>query len=223
MEKNIFSFLKMPNFNFFDYNFSHGGKKSKEKITGKSFLSDNELKTLNNGDGPIHHLARVIRKDYYCEDTIKRIKILYLVAVIIWFVIIFWLDLYDVGVLGWFFILLPVFVFGVNFSFLESCTKDTENDLFAGNFLSFAFLVTAIIISWTKTPTRPYYYKVLLVALFFIMLSLVDFWVPKKHMPISKHLRMIFQTSALSLLALAIYKYYREILSSKKYKNSQAI
>ena len=47
----------------------------------------------------------------------------------------------------------------------------------------------------------------MMIALVLIMLSLIDVWVRKDHIILEKHLRSIFQTAALSLLAYALYIY----------------
>jgi len=144
------------------------------------------------------------------QDKIDQIKIFYLIAIILWVIIILWLQLYKTDLVGWIFLLLPVAVYFVNFSNLDQCTKEVEENMFDGNFLSFAFLISVILINWNKTANKGKYFRLLTISLVMIMLSLVDLWVSKKSLILTKHIRSIFQTTALFLLAYTLYTYYKD-------------
>lgn len=181
-----------------------------------NFLSEREIRSLDEGNAPHHHYARIRRKNYYDLGICQKIQVLYIVAVVIWIILVWWLDLYKTDGIGWFFILLPIFIYAINYSYVHKAEIETENDMFAGNFLSFGFLIAAFIISWTNAGVNPKVFKIIFVGIVLIMFSLIDVWLPKQEMVISKHLRTIFQTGALSLLALALYIYYQETIITGK-------
>ena len=108
-------------------------------------------------------------------------------------------------------LLLPLIVFGINYSNLDEYPLQLENQMLRGNFLSFAFIVAIILINWNSpfdTETRTEFYKILVTAFILLMISLVDLWVGKNKLLIVKHIKTYLHTASLSLLAVALYLYY---------------
>ena len=148
---------------------------------------------------------------YHCE-IVSRIQIVYIIASILWFVVVFMLDLWkknDTIVL--LFLALPLIIFGINFLSLGEFTCKMEDQMFKGNFLSFGFLVAIILINWNSpigNHDKTEFFKILILAFILLMISLVDLWVGENKMPIVKHIKTTLHTASLSLLALALYLYY---------------
>ena len=171
--------------------------------------------TLNSADDiqyddnhvPFHHLARKKGKTYDV-NTVRQIQIIYIIAAVLWIVIIFIFRWYQTGILGLVFLAIPLIVFAFNYHFACLSTTDLEQEMFQGNFLSFGFLITIILINWTKVGDKSKLFKILMTALILIMLSLIDIWVSKDKLILIKHIRTVLQTSALILLAYALYVYY---------------
>lgn len=179
-----------------------------------SFLTEEEQRAVDSGSCPSHYQARIRRQKFYDLEVCQQIQVIYIIAIIVWIILVWALEMYKTDVIGWFFILLPVVVFTINYNCVHTATRETEGDMFAGNFLSFTFLIAAILISWTKLGTQAKFFKLLFTALILIMFSLIDVWLPKNKMIIQKHLRTIFQTGALGLLALALYMYYTDVIKN---------
>ena len=137
------------------------------------------------------------------------IKVIYIIVIIIWVIVIWYLGLYKTDIIGWILLLLPILIFGINISELDECTKEVEESMFEGNFLSFGFLIAVILINWNKTEDKTKYFKLLTLGLVLLMLSLVDIWVRKEKLIVFKHIKSIFQTLALFILAYTLYIYYR--------------
>lgn len=177
---------------------------------------DNKSKNEDNeyGDEPLHHLARKNKK-IYSDQTVRNIQALYIIAAIVWIVLIFLFRLYDTGPLGWLFLVIPIVAFGINYWYASTTTSEVEGEMFQGNFLSFAFLIVVILINWSKVKHKTKLFKILMVALIFIMISLIDIWVPNEQFIYVKHIRTILQTLGLVLLAYGLYIYYREVLVSQ--------
>lgn len=178
---------------------------------GKSFLTADEERVYRHRKQPFHHLARIIRQNYYSLTTVQQIRALYIIAAIVWLIIVWYCDLYLPDGIAWFFIAIPLVVYAINYSNVDKHTKEMEQEMFAGNFLSFAFLIVAIVLSYSKIGGKAKYFKLLLLALVFIMFSLIDVWLPMNKLIICKHLRTIFQTAAVALLAMALYLFYIDI------------
>ena len=174
-------------------------------------LIDDEEVNYDETRAPLHHLARPKGKTY-SDDVVFEIQLIYIIAAVFWILLIFACSLFQSGFIGWIFLTIPLIVYGIGFTSVCNHTTDVEDDMFLGNFLSFGFLVTVILINWVKVADKKKYFKLLMIALVFIMLSLIDVWVKKKYQIIVKHVRTILQTAALSLLAYVLYLYYSELI-----------
>ncbi len=160
---------------------------------------------------PLHHLSKNRKKTYH-KDTVRQIQISYIIASILWVLLIFICRLYETGPIGLLILTIPLVIFAINYQNASKHTTDLESEMFQGNFLSFGFLITSILINWQKLDDKRKYFKLLMIALILLMLSLVDIWVDKDNFIIIKHIRSILETSALLLLAYTLYLYYFDVM-----------
>ena len=162
---------------------------------------------------PLHHLSKTRRKTYD-DETVRQIQIVYILAAIIWVVLIFVCGWFKTKPLGLLLLAIPLFVFAINYHNAIHPTVDLESDMFQGNFLSFAFLITVILINWKKVGDKRKIFKILMISLVMIMLSLIDVWVDRENLILVKHVRTILQTSGLLLLAYGLYTYYVDTIDN---------
>jgi hypothetical protein len=134
---------------------------------------------------------------------------------------VFFLGLFYSGPIGWLLLIIPLVVYGIGFAQAQYHTPELEDDMFLGNFLSFGFLTTVILINWTKVGDKRKFFKILMLALILILLSLIDVWVKKKYQILVKHVRTILQTAALILLGYVLYLYYFELVCHQKGTHNQ--
>lgn len=163
---------------------------------------------------PLHYTVRPKKRDTYNKNSVINVQIAYIIAAVIWILIIFVMKLYQTNLIGWVILIIPLVVFAINYVNLTCVTKEVENEMLKGNFLSFAFLITIILINWSKIEDKGRYFSILLLSLILLMLSLVDIWVKPENMPLMRHLKTIFQTSALALLVYALFLYYTEVVNA---------
>lgn len=173
-------------------------------------LTDEEDIDIENC--PLHYTLRPRKRTTYCRKTVVNIQITYIIAAVIWIVLIFVFGLYKADIVGWIILAIPLVVFAVNYVNLTCITQEIEGEMLKGNFLSFAFLITVILINWSKIEDKSKYFRILLLALIFLMLSLVDIWVKPENMPLMRHIRTIFHTASLTLLVFALYLYYADVI-----------
>lgn len=162
---------------------------------------------------PLHHLSKTRRKTYD-DETVRQIQIVYILAAIIWVVLIFVCGWYKTKPIGLLFLSIPLFVFAINYHNAIYHTVDLESEMFEGNFLSFGFLITIILINWKKIGDKRRIFKILMISLIMIMLSLIDIWVDRENLILVKHVRTILQTTALLLLSYGLYTYYVETIDN---------
>lgn len=151
--------------------------------------------------------------DKYDDHTIKIIQIIYIISAVIWIMLFFWLKSYFNDCFSWIFLLIPLIIYSINYINLQHITINVEDEMFQGNYLSFCLLIVVILINWNHPLSendKISFFRILLVAFILIMLSLIDLWVYPKYLRIVKHIRSIFLTAALTLLAFVFYLYYIE-------------
>ena len=147
----------------------------------------------------------------YHKQTVKYVQAVYIIALFLWILGVLLLGIYEQDIFIWLFIFLPPVVFLINLINLDSCSEKLEREMFKGNFLSFGFLITIILINWNsplENQDKSKFFKLLVVAFILLMVSLVDIWVDIKYQSIVKHIKTALHTSALALLAIALYMYY---------------
>ena len=172
---------------------------------GKIQVPEDELEPTKNNSGKDCD-------DHYHPDIVVRIQMVYIISVVLWLVLVFFLDLWRKDdIVVWLFLVFPLIIFGINFLSLGEFTCKLEDQMFRGNFLSFGFLVAIILINWNSPlghHDKTEFFKILIIAFILLMISLVDIWVGEKKMAIVKHIKTALHTASLTLLALSLYLYY---------------
>lgn len=178
-----------------DCNHNHSNNKNNKNI--KNLKNTKNLKNKDN--------------EKYHEDLVSLIEIVYLIAAILWIILIFALGIFQkANYMVWIFMFLPLVVFIINYINLNNITYETEKQMLRGNFLSFGFIVAVILINWNSpgNSDKSEFFKLLIAAFILMMVSLVDIWVDEKYMPVIKHMKTALHTMSLSLLAISLYLYY---------------
>jgi len=156
--------------------------------------------------------------------AIRTIRIIYILAIICWFFIIYWSNFFNTSTGGNIILLIPVIVFGITFSNLEGHTIETSKGMLKGNILSFMFLTVSLLLNWFKIGDKKKVFNSMLLAVFFIMISLLDYWVQDKDEIFVIHIKSIAQTFAIILLLYSLYlRYsdnYKELVEKKRSKNT---
>lgn len=149
----------------------------------------------------------------YDINTVKIIQVIYILAVVVWIIFVFWARLYEGGdILTWFFLFIPPIIYLIGYVNACNVTFAVEDDVLGANYLSFGFLITIILLNWNtplQVENKNQFLKLLVVAFVLIMLSMIDVWVSRRNMSIVRHVRTILQTAALVILSLSLYFYYR--------------
>jgi len=118
------------------------------------------------------------------------------------------LGIYNGEYMGLLFLSIPVIVYMINYVGCKEITKDVEQHMFKGNFLSFGYLIVVIFMNWNSSIERTKFFKTLVISIILLMLSLVDLWVCESLLILSSSLKSIFQTASLGLLSYSLYMYY---------------
>ena len=147
----------------------------------------------------------------YNDNVVKKVQGVYIIASLLWIVLIVTLGLWKHDYVALLLLLIPIIVYTINFVSVPDFSCSMEDQMFRGNLLSFGFLVAIILINWNSSVTKENkteFFRILIVAFVLLMISLIDLWVSPDNMSIAKHVETTLHTASLSLLALGLYLYY---------------
>ena len=144
----------------------------------------------------------------YDPNTIFYLQMMYIIAILIWVIIIVILKLYETDIVGWIILLIPFLVFTICFASLWGVDIEVENFMLQGNFLYFGYIIIALIIGWTGGIKDTKLFHLIGLGLILLMISIIDVWVDKKKLVYVKHFESISQTLAAVIFIFTLYYYY---------------
>lgn len=161
----------------------------------------------------------------YDRCQLKRIRKVYLLALVFWVLIIIWLGIFPPSNLIEFVILLiPVAIFLISWKSSNKISKSVESYMFQTNMLVLGLLIALPILTWIYAKSkhnRSLFVKIIITGVIISILTLYDIWVPHKWLPVLKHINSVFETIALTLFIFALYKYFVERDTRDKLKKSK--
>ncbi len=152
----------------------------------------------------------------YCALRIKTVRAWYVFVSVLWISLLTALQvtryLRDTT-FAWI-AMLPLVVFTLAFASAENLDTETEAALMRYNTLTLGLVIVLPLLTWISDRfsgrgiQRKQYIGILVTALVFAMLALVDVWVPQRWMSLETHVRSSLQTMSLGLLIIALYLFY---------------
>jgi len=156
----------------------------------------------------------------YGSNKKSYIKLLYILGIILWIALIMSFGLFQKQPLVLCVLSIPFFIFIFNYYNVNNITTGMEDILYKVNYLSIALVVVVPLITWFNNNglkemhaiTRKKFMSIIITALIFTLLSLLDIWVNEKYISVLKHIKSILQTISLTLIIYALYSYYIETI-----------
>ena len=177
-------------------------KKHKHKRRSKK-LKDVDSDSNESCDGKT--------KASYQKGQCGHLQLIYIVAVVVWFVIIYVLKLYvHADYIQKCILAIPVLLFLVALISLQYITIDVESAILKTNFFTLSLFVALPLINLVKEDKladRNEFVKLAVIAMIFSMLTLIDIWVQRKYLCLQQHVRSILQIFSIVLLIFAFYRY----------------
>lgn len=159
------------------------------------------------------------RRIKYTPQTVVNVQYVYILAAIMWIIILFGILIYwrkknetgsNNGLVGILILILPLLAYGVSFNNIKSVTREQEQSHWKGDYLTFASVAVLILINLSNTLDKEKSYRIIMGAFLLLMLSLLGVWTRPEDQPVVIHIRGAFQTAGLSLLAYALYNAYAQ-------------
>jgi len=150
---------------------------------------------------------------YYSDDIVEQIQFVYILALVVWLLIICVFKLYLSDLIGWIIIAIPPIIFITGYCNSYYLCEDVEKENFQSNYFAIGLLLILPLLTWVNTDykgDREKFTRILVLAIIIVMLSLLDVWVRKEYLSVSKHVKSALQTISLVLLIFAFYTYYIE-------------
>lgn len=151
-----------------------------------------------------------LSEDVFEPDTIFLIRLIYIITIIVWIVIVFYFNFYRIDFPGQLILSIPPILFLIAIINADGHTTAQAHHFFNSSILYFLFLAATILINWFKDGYRKRIYRAIIISIFFVVISLINFWVSEEHLIYIIHLRTISNTIAIVLLAYALYLRYRD-------------
>lgn len=150
-------------------------------------------------------------KECYSEEKASQVRMVYIVALVIWILIIACFGLYTTDVIGWIILGIPLVVFFSGYANSDKLTIEIEQENFQANYFAVGLLLILPLLTWANREykgDRNRFIRILVLAVIIVMLSLLDLWVEKQYLSVNKHAKSALQTIAIVLLIYAFYSYY---------------
>lgn len=144
----------------------------------------------------------------YDDDTIFNIKCLYLISIIIWFIIIYLLELWTDDILANLILFIPPIVFLITFFSIDNCTSASEDAILQDDILALGVIVITIILSAENNIFTPFMAKLMVVGIFILSLSFIDFYVHASDIIVLKHIKSITRNAAIVIFLYAFYAFF---------------
>lgn len=151
-------------------------------------------------------------KKKYSTNKVFYIRSFYILAIVLWIVLIAVLRLYLTDLLGLIILLLPLLIFFFGFYNAPDLSRDIEDEIFRANFLSIGLIIILPLLTWMNqsfSGDKKRFFSILAVALILSMVSVLDVWTKRGWLSVTRHVKSSLQTISLALFIYAIYEYYR--------------
>jgi hypothetical protein len=146
----------------------------------------------------------------YGDEKIMYIRLLYISALLFWFLVVYSTNLYKTDSIGLFILSLPLVLFLIAFIAAPFLNGDVEEHLTKSNMLSVGLLLTlALLAALEKYTSAKGLAPLMILAIVFTLLSLLDIWLPSDWISIQKHLKSILQVLSITLLVFILYMFFR--------------
>jgi hypothetical protein len=144
----------------------------------------------------------------YSDDVINKVFYVYVIAVLIWIILIYALDLYQTDLIGKFILFIPIAIFIISMVSFENCEIEIENEIFQYDMVAFGVVIVTVFLTMRYARYTTFFYKLIFVGILLLGLSMFDVWIPRRNLIIAKHIRGILQTMSSVIFIYIFYTFY---------------
>lgn len=202
--------VKLSDYGNFEGRLSSGKKINKNKSDSSSGSggSSNGGESSGGDDPSNENNSSPPNNGKYTADNIYYLQIMYIIAIIIWILIIVFLKLYETDIIGWIILLVPIIIFIIGFTSLSGIDQEVEDFMLQTDFLQLGYIIIVIVLMWDKSIKNSKIFHLIGIGLALLVMSMIDVWISKSKLVYMKHFESIVQTMAAVILIFALYYYY---------------
>ena len=149
--------------------------------------------------------------DHFCKHddaSIDDIRLVYVIAILLWILIIWCLELYNTDLVGILILAIPIIFYVFSIFVVVDCTKDTEKDVLQTDVLLFGSALITVFVSVKYIEYSSYFYKLIFIGVLLAAIGSTDIWLSKKHAHLYKHIKIVLQTASTFIFVFLFYTFY---------------
>jgi hypothetical protein len=151
------------------------------------------------------------KKKLYPEEVSTYVRLVYISGLVLWIAIVVYFRLYQTDVTGWIILFIPPFIFLTGYANCDQLSREVEEHNFQANYFTIGLLLIVPLLTWVNKDyhgDKEKFVSILVLAIIIVLVSLLDVWVKRDYLSVSKHLKSALQTIAIALFIYALYSYY---------------
>lgn len=143
----------------------------------------------------------------YSKKRKKLIQIIYIISVILWILVVYALRVYHFrSPVGYIILAIPIFVYAIGFLSVYKLGQRSHRSMLKNDILPIAILFVGAL--FNGHPKDPVLTNMIVVAALLVVLSFVDIWGSEKDFILSRIIKSIIHTAAITLLVFVMYIKY---------------
>jgi hypothetical protein len=145
----------------------------------------------------------------YKPNTIFWIRVIYVIAIVLWLFLIIYTKFYTLKAA--FILSIPFIIFTISMINASELSTEVEDYMFAANFLTIGLLLALPLLNWTSkgySGDKNLFTLIIVLAITLSIISMYDFWIPKKWLSVYKHYRSCLETLSLTLVIFGLIEYF---------------
>lgn len=147
-------------------------------------------------------------EERYDEDTTFKVQSLYLIAIVLWIILIYILDLYKTDFIGLLILSIPIILFLISYYYFPNCDKGIGNDFYQSDIVTFGVVIISVFLSSRYEHYSGYFSKLIFIGIFLMGLSMIDVCTSNSNRVIITHIKNILQTGATAIFIYLFYTLY---------------
>lgn len=145
----------------------------------------------------------------YSTAKIYWVKCVYVVAAVIWSIIVCHFSLFasTAAVILW----LPLILFGIAYFNVGNLSEEVHDDVLKSSFISIGLMLSLPLLGWLNKDyqgDKNHVTETIVIAMILTLFSLLHVWVSKKWIPVWNHAKSALETMSLSLFVYALVSYF---------------
>jgi hypothetical protein len=148
-------------------------------------------------------------RNCYSKENVEKIYYVYVIMTSIWIFTIVYLKLWNLP--SFYIVIIPFITIVIGMYYADTLDESVESELFKASYLPVGTIILIPMLSWISKDyngDQKQFIGMVIAALTFTLLTLIDIWTPRAIISVIKHSRSCFQTMSITLIILCLVTFY---------------